>query len=65
MGEMRRTISQAFVRAEAICLLARMCMLGPGASAAGKRRQEAEREEEGGESPLLGSCAGERKEVAW
>ena len=46
MGEMRRTLSLAFVRAEAICLLARMCVLGPGAPAAGKRRQQAEREEE-------------------
>ena len=66
MGEMRRTLSLALVTAEAICLFARMCVLGPGAAAAGKRRQQAEREEEVRRRVERAHfLAGEGKEVAW
>ena len=47
MGEIRRALSLDCVRAEATCLLARVCLLGEGAKAAAQRRQQAGREEEG------------------
>ena len=46
MGEIRKAISLDFVRAEAMCLLARVCLLGRGTMEAAKRRDQAGREEE-------------------
>ena len=47
MGEIRRALSLDAVRAQSLCLLARLCYLGEGAHAAADRRQQAAREEEG------------------
>ena len=41
MGEVRRALSVAIVRANALCLMERLSLLGPGAGAAAKRRQTA------------------------
>lgn len=41
MGEVRRALSVAIVRANALCLMERLSQLGPGAGAAAKRRQTA------------------------
>ena len=46
MGQVRRSLSIDFVRAQSLCLLSRLCNLGPGARAAAGRRQEASRGEE-------------------
>ena len=46
MGEIRRALSLDFVRAEAMCLLARVCLLGGGAKGAAQRRVQEGREEE-------------------
>ena len=48
MGEIRRALSLTFVRAEAMCLLARIGVLGGGAKAAAQRRLEAGRGKEVG-----------------
>ena len=48
MGEIRRSLSLDFVRAEALCLLARVCLLGGGAKEAARRRVQAERDVEAG-----------------
>ena len=47
MGQIRRALSLDFVRAQALCTIARIGQLGEGARAAGQRRQQATREEEG------------------
>ena len=44
MGEIRRALSCAFVRAQALCLLARLGQLGPGARAIADRRILAQRQ---------------------
>ena len=46
MGEVRRRLSVAAVKAQANCLLNRMSSIGKGAVAAGKRRQWAIWEED-------------------
>ena len=46
MGQIRRALSLDAVRAQSLCLLARLCYLGEGAHAAADRRQQAAREEE-------------------
>ena len=45
MGQIRRTLSCAFVRAQSLCLLARLGQLGPGARTAAERRGVAQRVE--------------------
>ena len=45
MGQLRRKLSCTFVRAQALCLLARLGQLGPGAKAAAERRAESLRSE--------------------
>ena len=45
MGQLRRQLSCTFVRAQALCLLARLGQLGPGARAAADRRADALRAE--------------------
>ena len=45
MGQIRRALSLDAVRAQSLCLLARLCYLGEGAHAAADRRQQAAREE--------------------
>ena len=45
MGQIRRTLSCAFVRAQSLCLLARLGQLGPGARTAAERRGVAQRGE--------------------
>ena len=45
MGQVRRRLSCAFLRSQALCLLARLGQLGPGARAAAERRGEAKRVE--------------------
>ena len=47
MGQIRRALSLDAIRAQSLCLLARLCYLGEGAHAAADRRQQAAREEEG------------------
>ena len=47
MGQIRRDLSLDFVRAQALCTIARLGQLGEGARAAAQRRQQATREEEG------------------
>ena len=47
MGQIRRALSLDAIRAQYLCLLARLCYLGEGAHAAADRRQQAAREEEG------------------
>ena len=39
VGEIRRALSVQVVRGQALCLLERLAHLGPGARAAGERRQ--------------------------
>ena len=46
MGEVRRAMSVQVVRSQALCLLERLGQLGPGARAAGERRQVVQRLEE-------------------
>ena len=46
-GQIRRSLSVDFVRAQALCLFSRLAHLGDGAQAAAVRRQQAGREEEG------------------
>ena len=46
MGELRRSVSVAVVRGQALCLLERLAHLGPGARAASQRRQATLRQEE-------------------
>ena len=46
VGEVRRRLSVAAVKAQADCLLNRMSSIGQGAAAAGRRRQWARWEEE-------------------
>ena len=41
MGEIRRAMSVTVVRANALCLMERLCQLGPGARAAAQRRHAA------------------------
>ena len=41
VGEIRRAMSVTVVRANALCLMERLCQLGPGARAAAQRRQAA------------------------
>ena len=43
LGQTRRNLSCTFVRAQALCLLARLGQLGPGARQAAERRKEARR----------------------
>ena len=45
LGQTRRRLSCSFVRAQALCLLARLGQLGPGARMAADRRIEAKRAE--------------------
>ena len=45
LGQTRRRLSCSFVRAQALCLLARLGQLGPGARMAADRRKEAKRVE--------------------
>ena len=45
LGQIRRRLSCSFVRAQALCLLARLGQLGPGARVAAERRKEARRAE--------------------
>ena len=45
MGQIRRVLSCAFVRAQSLCLLARLGQLGPGARSAAERRHAAQRGE--------------------
>ena len=46
LGQIRRVLSVSFVRAQSLCLLARLCHLGEGAKeAAGRRKQTREIEE--------------------
>ena len=45
MGQIRRRLSCAFIRAQTLCLLARLGQLGPGARLAAERRGEARRVE--------------------
>ena len=45
VGQIRRTLFCAFVRAESLCLLARLGQLGPGARSAAERRGVAQRVE--------------------
>ena len=47
MGEIRRAVSVSVVRAHSLCLLERLAYLGPGARAAGQRRQLTMQLEEG------------------
>ena len=44
---LRRSLSQDFIRAQALCLVARLGKLGDGARAAASRRAQAGREEVG------------------
>ena len=46
-GQIRRSLSVDFVRAQALCLFSRLAHLGDGAQAAALRRQQAGQEEEG------------------
>ena len=46
MGQIRRALSLDALRAQSLCLLARLCYLGEGAHVAADRRQHAAREEE-------------------
>ena len=46
LGQIRRILSLTFVKAQALCLRARLANLGDGARAAAERRQQAGREEE-------------------
>ena len=46
-GQIRRSLSVDFVRAQALCLFSRLAHLGEGAQAAAQRRQQAGQEEEG------------------
>ena len=46
MGEIRRSLSFDFVRAEVLYLLARVCLLGGRAKEAARRRVQAERDVE-------------------
>ena len=41
VGEIRRAMSVTVVRANALCLMERLCQLGPGARAAAQRRHAA------------------------
>ena len=45
LGQIRRTLSCTFVRAQALCLLSRLGQLGPGAKSAADRRVVAQRAE--------------------
>ena len=45
IGQIRRTLSTCFVRAQSLCLLSRLCHLGKGAKEAAGRRVEAKRKE--------------------
>ena len=47
ISQIRRSLSLEFVRAQALCLVARLGQLGDGARAAANRRAQAGREEEG------------------
>jgi hypothetical protein len=47
MGQIRRDLSLDFVRAQALCTIARLGQLGEGAREAARRREQATREEEG------------------
>ena len=47
MGLIRRALSLDFVRAQALCTIARIGQVGEGARAAGHRREQATRKEEG------------------
>jgi hypothetical protein len=46
IGQVRRDLSLDFVRANALCVLARIGQVGDGARAAAQRREQAGREEE-------------------
>ena len=46
ISQIRRYLSTAFVRAQSMCLLNRLCYLGDGAQAAAGRRKDAKRMEE-------------------
>ena len=43
IGQLRRKLSCTFVRAQPLCLLARLGQLGPGAKVAAERRADAKR----------------------
>ena len=45
MGQLRRKLACSFVRTQALCLLSRLGLLGPGAKAAAERRADALRAE--------------------
>ena len=45
IGQVRRKLSCTFVRAQSLCLLARLGQLGPGARGAAERRNDARRRE--------------------
>ena len=45
IGQIRRNLSCSFVRAQALCLLARLGQLGPGAGLAADRREQTRRAE--------------------
>ena len=45
IGQIRRKLSCTFIRAQSLCLLARIGQLGPGAKIAAERRSEAKRAE--------------------
>ena len=45
VGQIRRTLSLTFIRAQSLCLLARMCHMGKGAKEAAGRRDKARRVE--------------------
>ena len=45
IGQLRRRLSCTFVRSQALCLLARLGQLGPGARVAADRRVDARRAE--------------------
>ena len=46
IGQIRRVLSTSFVRAQSLCLLSRVCQLGPGARSAADRRLVVQRAEE-------------------
>lgn len=45
IGQIRRRLPCAFIRAQSLCLLSRLCQLGPGARLAAERRGDARRAE--------------------
>ena len=66
MGEIRRSVSVAVVRSQALCLMDRVSQLGPGAraAAAADSWSGGEEEEEEREASLCSGQHGERPELS-